>query len=140
MSQEFKPHTSLHRYQIGGTFLFSIACIFLTLHCGKTKDAFPQKLLGKWTTEAERYQDRYIEFRGEMIIFGTGDDTPNIFFTREVKQKRNGAGNEYMFMCNNEVDTEFIFDFFIDGVGDALTMRLKNPREVTWEKETGMSD
>ena len=140
MIRRFKSYALRHRYQIPITFFISVACLFFTMHCGKTKDLFPQQFLGKWTTEADRYKGRHIEFSRETIIFGTGEDTPNIFFIREVEQKLNRPGNEYVFRCIDKEHTEFIFDFFIEGDPEALTLRLKNPREVAWKKETERFD
>ena len=117
-----------------------IGCVFLAVHCGKKEEAFPQILLGKWTTGSERYQDRYIEFRPGLMIFGTGNGIPNIFFIRSVEQTQNGPGKEYTFMCTNKVDTEFIFVFLVEGDGDSLTLRLKNPHEVVWKKAADPKD
>ncbi len=115
-------------------FWISIACAFLNVHCGVTKDDFPRILLGKWTTESERYQDRYIEFSREMIVFGTGFDSPNIYIIRKVDQKRNGPENEYTFSCIDTDNTEFVFIFHVKSGGGDLSLRLNNPREVIWHK------
>jgi len=113
-----------------------IACAFLTVHCGKTEDDFPEMLLGMWITEAERYQDRYIEFSREMIIFGTGAGAPNIYFIRNVDRKQNGPENEVTFVCTDTEDTEFVFLFHVEDGGDGPSLRLNNPREVVWNKTT----
>jgi hypothetical protein len=113
-----------------------IACVFLVAHCGKKEDDFPQILLGRWETEAERYQDRYIEFSRELIIYGTGADAPNIYFVRKVNQKQNGSETEYTFVCTDTEHTEFDFIFHVEGGGDSLNLRLNNPREVVWNKIT----
>ena len=118
-------------------YIVLITLSFLTAHCGNKKDekAFPEELLVKWTTDVDRYQDRYIEITRDMVIFGTGDDAPNMFFVQKVDQKQNGAANEYTFTCTNQMgETEFLFFFIFEDTGDGLTMRLKNPREVVWEK------
>ena len=131
-----EPNTSPGPYRMLVMGLILIACAFLTVHCGKTKDDFPQMLLGKWITVAERYQDRYIEFSREMIIFGTGTDAPNMYFIHKVKQKQNGPENEITFVCTNTEDTEFVFLFHVEDGRDGLKLRLNNPQNVVWNKVT----
>ena len=132
-----EPYTSPDRYRMSVMGTILIACALFVVHCGKSKDDFPQMLLGMWITEAEPYQDRYIEFSREMIVFGTGAGAPNIYFIRKVHQKRNGQENEVTFVCTNTEDTEFVFVFRIEDGSDGLILRLNNPRAVVWSKITG---
>lgn len=91
-------------------------------------------LLGIWVTDDERYQDRYIEFSRETIIFGTGEGSPNIYFIRGVDQERDGSENAYTFECNDSENTEFLFVFHVEEDRNGLIMRLNHPREVVWKK------
>ena len=137
MKYLFKKIPSPYRYPMPAILFILFTFLFFTVHCGSTKDekAFSKEYLGKWTTKAERYQDRYIEITSDMVIFGTGNDAPNMFFIQKVNQKQNGPENECTFVCANQLeDTEFLFFFIFNDSDDGLTMRLKNPREVIWEK------
>ena len=110
------------------------ACLFSSVHCGKTEEAVPELLLGVWMTEDGRYQDRYIEFNSEMIIFGTGSNSPNIYLVDGIEQKRSGAEEEYAFRCRNAEGTGFRLVFHVEESPDGFMMRLNNPREVVWDR------
>lgn len=93
-------------------------------------------LLGTWKTEAEQYEDRFIEIGKKIITFGTGEDIPNTYYIRGIDYNRLNDADEYTIMCVNAEDTEFRFIFYFENHENGLLMRLNNPRQVVWTKDT----
>ena len=118
-----------------GCFMRSIliVSVLAVVSCGQKID-FPSVLIGRWATEAERYEDRYIEISNEMITFGTGTGVPNMYFINEIDQKQNIPIAEYTFQCTNTEGTEFSFIFCLQNTGDRMELRLNNPRQIVWVK------
>ena len=112
-----------------------IVTSILLSHCGG-KDTISSTLFGVWKTDATQYEDRFIEIRPDKLIFGTGDDFPNVYFIKEVAHKQADNKDEYIFKCLNAETTEFRFIFYVENGEDGLLMRMNNPRQVVWMKES----
>ena len=118
-----------------------IRCAFLvilsifTIHCGE-KITLPSALSGTWKTEAEQYEDRFIEISTNTLTFGTGNDMPNVYFIRGIDHKRMDKTDEYTFKCVNSENIDFRFIFYFENDENSLLMRLKNPRQVIWIKKS----
>lgn len=128
----YKPEIKRHyHFNCIVLILFSI----LLTHCGQNV-VFPTFLTGTWITEAEQYEDRFIEISKDKLIFGTGDYIPTIYYIGRITQERVNNEDEYTFKCVNAEDTEFSFIFYFENNETGTLMRLKNPRQVVWIKET----
>lgn len=112
-----------------------IVSSILASHCGE-KNSLPSTLFGVWKTDTAQYENRFIEISTDKLTFGTGDDSPNIYFIRRVYHSLSGNTDEFIFECFNVENTEFRFIFYIENDANGQLMRLNNPRQVVWTKDS----
>jgi hypothetical protein len=104
---------------------------------GKTTN-IPDSLVGVWETSAIKYKDRYLEFKKDVVIFGTGDGDQTIQFIRKVKAERQDQKDLYTVTYLDEDGGEISFSFFYDPAVDVIA--LKNQEDIEWKKNSGKTD
>lgn len=122
----------------GRSFLIVIwltAALLLTVGygCSNSANVFSE-LQGTWIRNEKQYEDRYIEIKDELIIFGTGGGASNLFFIKDTREKEKNGIREYELYCRNLENTDFRFILTVEDINGQQTMRLKNPNQVTWKK------
>ncbi|MBW2233229.1 MAG: hypothetical protein JRH17_22830, partial [Deltaproteobacteria bacterium] len=72
------------------TFVWSISITVtvVVLGCFDAKGDLPAELLGKWTTAAPAYSERYFEIQEHMIVFGIDAFTTKSHYLERVETKR----------------------------------------------------
>lgn len=85
-----------------------------------------------------KYKDRFIEFKKDVVIFGTGDGDQTIQPIRNIKVERQSEKDLYTFTYLDEDGGENSFSFFYDPPGDAIA--LKNQEDIQWKKNPGTRD
>ena len=60
----------------------------------KNKD-IPENLIGKWTTSASGYEDRFIEITKETVVYGLGGDKEDVYFISNLET--NPEGNKLLY-------------------------------------------
>lgn len=113
--------------------LVLVVSVLSITHCANKPENY-NELLGIWITEEKLYEDRFIEFTEDLLVFGTGTGLPNIYFIQKVKKKVGELSEEYTFYCKNFDETAFRFIFYTTESDGSLTLRLNNPRQVVWNK------
>ena len=127
-----RPFSSGRSFLIG---LLQITALLLTVGYGCSNSAnVSSELQGTWTRNEKQYEDRYIEIKDELVIFGTGGGAPNLFFIKNTRKKENNGIREYELYCRNLEDTDFRFILHVEDINGQPTMRLKNPNQVVWKK------
>jgi hypothetical protein len=94
----------------------------------------PDNLVGIWETSESRYQDRFMELKKDVVIFGTGDGNQSIHSIRKVKTASQDERILYTVYYLDEEGGEYFFSFFYSPTGRVIT--LKNRDEIEWKKNS----
>lgn len=112
-----------------------ILIIFYITGCEqKSSELFPFPLIGTWVTQDSRYKDRYLEINEGKIIFGTGENKPNIFFIDSIKKENQAAITEWTFFCQNMEGSLFEIAIFYNAGAKTASITLKNKETIVWHK------
>ena len=116
---------------------FSLLIIGSGCQSGQTTN-IPDDMVGVWETPAEKYKDRFMEFKKDVVIFGTGEGNQSIQSIRKVNAAHDNRKDLYTVTYLDEDGTESSFSFFYDPAGGVIT--LKNQEEIEWKKNSGTTD
>ncbi len=116
---------------------FAILATFIG--CSPEKDTtVPAGLIGFWTTAALQYEDRFLQFTKDSIIFGTGDASYNIHAITKIEKVHEATPSLYTISYMNPEGQEYRFSFYYDPAHDGV-ITFKNQENITWKKESGNS-
>jgi len=135
LSCQGKGHTQVIKKTIIVSYLILTSC--LGCESGQTTN-IPDSLVGVWETSAMKYKDRFMEFKKDVVIFGTGDGDQTIQPIRKVKAERQDQKDLYTVTYLDEDGGEYSFSFFYDPAGDV--MALRNQEDIEWKKKSGTTD
>ncbi|MCK4785867.1 MAG: hypothetical protein KAV87_19075, partial [Desulfobacteraceae bacterium] len=63
------------------------AVLVLSVLRSKDNKFLPDDLVGRWTTSAPEYTDRFLELSEVTVIFGTGEDNIDVNFISSVDKR-----------------------------------------------------
>ena len=107
--------------------------IFFGWQCGYERSA-PNELVGVWKTQDQKYADRFLEIDTDTITFGTGERNFETYTIKKIKKGLETKGMLYTVYYEDEAGNTYTFAFYYSPeMGGVL--RLKNQREIIWEKE-----
>ncbi len=116
---------------------FAILTTFIG--CPSAKDtSVPDDLIGVWTTAAPQYEDRFLQFTKDSIIFGTGDTSYDIHAITKIEKVHGGTPSLYTISYMNSEEQEYRFSFYYGPAHDGV-ITFKNQENITWKKESGTS-
>jgi hypothetical protein len=98
----------------------------------------PDDMVGIWETSATKYKDRFMEFKKDVLIFGTGDGDQTVQAIQKVKADRQDQQDFYTVYYRDDDGEEYSFSFFYDPVGGVI--KLKNQEDIEWKKNSGTTD
>jgi hypothetical protein len=98
----------------------------------------PDELVGIWVTADKKYKDRYIEFRKDALIIGTGQDDQPVQPIRKLKVDPQNGKDLYTVTYLDPEGGENLISFFYDL--DTGVITLKNQRQIAWEKTRKKAD
>jgi hypothetical protein len=111
--------------------LILIAAIYI-FHSEKNRD-IPINLMGKWTTSAPGYQDRFIELTKETLVYGLGGDKEDVYIISSLEKNLEGKNTVYTInFKNSEVKYTRSFYYHPEHGG---TIQFKHQEKVTWRKK-----
>ncbi len=104
----------------------------------KSSHLLPSALVGTWVTDDLRYEDRYVEFSNNMIIFGAGgNDSYNLFITKTAKNI-SGSVTEWIFFCDdlegNPSEIVIFYQTPTDTTATSGSIKLKHKEAIVWYK------
>ena len=74
-------------------------CVFVALLLvvvsGCSREAVPAELIGRWTSDDQRYADRSLEITDQQVIFGTGGGMRMVYRAKGVDQETDPVGTLY---------------------------------------------
>jgi hypothetical protein len=111
--------------------LILIAAIYI-FHSEKNRD-IPINLMGKWTTSAPGYQDRFIELTKETLVYGLGGDKEDVYIISSLEKNLEGKNTVYTIdFKNSEVKFTRSFYYHPEHGG---TIQFKHQEQITWHKK-----
>jgi hypothetical protein len=124
-------------------FTRTILAVFVLLITGAGCESgqttnIPDDMVGVWETSAAKYKDRFMEFKKDVLIFGTGDGDQSIQSIKNVKMLRQDQQDLYTVTYLDEDGGEYALSFFYDPGGGVI--KLKNQENIEWKKDIGTKD
>ena len=113
--------------------LAGLALIFGVLASGCTapSEDLPVEVLGRWATTEPRYEDRFFEIETEILRFGTGGNSSEVYSITRVNTEPHPRGR--LFTVTYRVDdADMQFAFHYDA--GSSTIRLHNQSSFEWVK------
>jgi len=109
-----------------------VAVTIIMLHFKKNRD-IPLNLIGKWTTSAPRYQDRFFEIAKETLTYGLGGDKLDVYPISSIEESLEGNNHLYTINCKNTDGLKFTQSFYYHP-GNGGSIQLKNQEHIEWRK------
>ncbi len=107
--------------------------LFIVAGCGG-EVIVPQSLTGEWRTSAPGYEDRYMKFTTNRLIYGIGEGGEISHIIKKIEIEQLGHKTVYTFYYKDEEgDKTFLsFTYSSDAGG---TIQLKNYKDdMVWKK------
>ena len=98
----------------------------------KNKD-IPENLIGKWTTSAPGYEDRFIEITKETFVYGLGGDKIDVYFISNLETNPEGNKLLYTISFKNKDGLEFTRSFYYDSENGGA-IKFKHQEHIEWRK------
>lgn len=106
----------------------------LLASCGKTTyREVPETLLGRWTSSAPSYAERYLELERDRISFGTGEASPDSHLVFRVEEEPAQGQLLYTIWYRDGEGQELAFSVTLDPGRESL--ELPHRRQATWRRE-----
>ena len=109
-----------------------VAVTIIMLHFKKNRD-IPLNLIGKWTTSAPRYQDRFFEIAKETLTYGLGGDKEDVYFISSIKESPEGNNMLYTISYKNTEGLEFTRSFYYHPENGGA-IQFKHQEHIEWRK------
>ena len=93
----------------------------------------PEKLIGKWTTSAPMYEDRFIEITKETFVYGLGGDKKDVYMISSLEGKQEGQNIVYTINYKNTEVTFTRSFYYHPENGGAI--QFKHQEHIEWCKE-----
>jgi hypothetical protein len=90
------------------------------------------RLFGLWTTTYPEFNDRYVEFEHNRIIFGTGGTGVVKFKVSGMDIEKIGDIDHYTIFYRDLAGTRHTVDLFLDEPGEVL--RFTDSAEARWTR------
>jgi len=98
----------------------------------KNKD-IPENLIGKWTTSAPGYEDRFLEITKETLTYGLGGDKEDIYFISNLETNPEKNKLPYTINFKNKDGLEFTRSFYYDPENGGA-IQFKHQEHIKWRK------
>ncbi len=109
------------------------AVMVLMAGCGQRRiKTTPEELLGVWKTTAETYADRFMEFRLEHVVFGTGGETSVTYELNGLVADVEADHTNYTVYYLNEEGLEYSMDISYYPQNGGI-IRFVN-QDLTWRR------
>jgi hypothetical protein len=91
-------------------------------------------MVGVWKTSDQKYEDRFIELKKEVVILGQGDGNESVQPIQKVTMIRQNGKELYTVHYLDDNGDKDSISFYYDPVGGIL--RLKHQSNIEWTKGT----
>jgi len=116
------------------TWIFVAAVVLTAVLVLRSRDneLLPDDLVGRWTTSAPKYTDRFLELNKVSVVFGTGEDNIDVNFISSVDKRVEGGSTLYTIKYRDPKGMDGQVSFYWDPTEEVI--RLKNQKRIVWEK------
>ena len=104
----------------------------ITMFHFKKNRVIPANLLGRWTTSAPGYQDRFIELTKETLVYGIGGDKEDVYIITDLEKNLEGKNIVYAIHYKN-TDVKFTRYFYYQPENGG-TIQFKHQEHISWHK------
>jgi len=112
-----------------------VAATITMFHFKKNRD-IPLNLIGKWTTSAPGYQDRFLEITKETVSYGLGGDKEDAYLITSIKESPEKNNMLYTISYKNTDGLEFTRSFYYHPENGGA-IQFKHQEHIEWSKEKG---
>jgi hypothetical protein len=98
----------------------------------KNRD-IPLNLIGKWTTSAPGYQDRFLEITKETLTYGLGGDKKDVYFILSIGESLEKNNILYTISYKNTDGLEFTRSFYYHPENGGA-IQFKHQEHIEWRK------
>ena len=104
--------------------------------CRETRNRnVPEELLGIWTTNDPRYEDRYFELTTEAtMIVGTGEGNSDTYIITNIESVTVSALTDYTLSYFKNAGNEYKFRFRYDPFDNGI-IRFVNQKALKWRRK-----
>ena len=110
-----------------------VAVLIFVFFPKKNKDV-PENLIGKWTTSAPGYQDRFLEITKETLTYGLGGDKEDAYLLSSMQESLEGNDILYTFNYKNTDGLAFTRSFYYHPENGGA-IQFKHQEHIKWTKE-----
>ena len=93
------------------------------------------RLLGLWTTSHPEYSDRFVEFRKDAVIIGTGGTSSVKYSVDGMDSETVGDVDRYTIFYRDLAGTEHEMGLFLEEGGEVL--RFTDSADASWTRFAG---
>jgi hypothetical protein len=111
-----------------------IVVVAITMFHSKKNRDIPVNLIGKWTTSAPGYQDRFIELTKETLVYGLGGDERDVYFISSMEESLEENNILYTFNYKNTDGLEFTRSFYYHPENEGA-IQFKHQEHIEWRKK-----
>jgi hypothetical protein len=115
-----------------------VAVTIFVFYPGKNMD-FSEDLIGKWTTSAPKYQDRFFEITKETFVYGLGGDKKDVYFISSIKKGLEGNNILYTMSYKNKDGLEYTRSFYYHPENRGV-IQFKHQEHIEWRKKKNPKD
>ena len=90
------------------------------------------RLIGLWTCDHPEFSDRYVEFRRDAVIFGTGGTGVVKYKVSGMNAEKLGGTDRYTVFYRDLAGTSLHKDILLDGSGKVL--RFTDNADALWTR------
>ena len=110
-----------------------IVAVTITMFLSKKNRDIPLNLVGKWTTSAPGYQDRFLEITKETLTYGLGGDKEDVYFISSIKESPEGNNMLYTISYKNKDGLEYTRSFYYHPENGGA-IQFKHQEHTEWRK------
>jgi len=115
--------------------LILIGASIFVFYPGKNMN-IPLNLIGKWTTSAPRYQDRFFEITKETLIYGLGGEKIDVYLISSIEESLEKNNRLYTINYKNTDGLKFTQSFYYHPENGG-SIQLKHQEHIEWRKTKG---
>ena len=110
-----------------------VIAVAITMFYLKKNRDIPVNLIGKWTTSAPGYQDRFIEITKETFVYGLGGDKKDVYFFSSIEESLEGNTFLYTISYKNKEGLKYSRSFYYDPANEGK-IQFKHQEHIEWHK------
>ena len=118
-----------------------IVAATITMFLSKKNRDIPLNLVGKWTTSAPGYEDRFLEITKETLTYGIGEDKEDVYLISSLEESLEQNNRLYTIGYKNTDGLKFTRSFYYHPEnGGAIQFKHQEHIERRKEKDVAFKE